>query len=723
MTKTTEVATNPSILPQEVLKIVEKSSTIAERLGKKFSLNPDRRDRDSLDSRITNWCQMVARGNQEKFAKRLAWDDLDLEQIRTAIGDVSLIDTQIPAWAKTLKAALEALEKDFKENNYFLNPQQPFPFEDIFLSFIYVARQKLKTQAGSNYFLLSIDAHACLERDLLRLLSRLSAGAMALEFQIFRTYEQPGSMGLLARVENFHSTTYYDKFVDKMLSGGLLEFFQKYSVLGRLVGTITDFWVTNTCEFLQRLKSDWQKIQQTFHGDSELGQVVKIETSLSDLHNQGKSVLALEFASGLKLIYKPKDLGLAVAFAELVSWLNDRQTLPQLKQMQVLNRSNYGWVEYIEHLPLENSSAAARYYQRAGMLLCLLYLFSGTDFHCENIIACGEYPVAIDLEMLMSARIRERENSDENTDALSAALEQFEYSVLSTSLLPRWEFGSDGVAYDVSGLGGAGGQETHCRKRVWKNINTDGMVLGYESAKTGVCSNLPILSGCRLSPSDYLEELVDGFRRTYQFFMEHKEVLLAADSPIARLADRRVRVLFRPSQIYSSLLQQTLQPKYLKSGVDRDIALDLLSKAFIDREDKPDVWQVIEAEKQAIRNFDIPLFTARSSRDVLFVNDSQAIERYYQKPSYNLVTNYLRQLNENDLEQQIAFIHCSLYASVASTADSSLSQPPAPDLATISPLAAEKTSSAGNFHRPRNAKTGGACQRWQRLVDGYGIRT
>ncbi|KST69184.1 type 2 lanthipeptide synthetase LanM family protein [Mastigocoleus testarum] len=691
MTNTTEISLDDSILYKGLLKIVEKSSTIAERLGDKFSFNPTAINKDFVDSRVANWCQMVAGGNQEKFEKRLAWEDLDLDKIRSAFDAKSLVDEDnLPAWAETLKAALEASRKGIREDNYFLNPEQPLPFEEIFLSFIYIARKKLKTQAGSSYYLLSIDAHACLQFQLLQSLVELCTQAMALEFQIFRNYEQPTLNRWLAQVDGSHSKTHYNKFVGKMLSGGLLEFFQKYSVLGRLVGTVTDFWVTNTCEFLQRLKLDWSEIQKTFQGDSELGQVVDIGAGLSDLHNQGRSVLALKFASGLKLIYKPKDLGLEVAFFELVKWLNDQKTLPQLKLMQVLNCSNYGWVEYIEHLPLEDSEAAARYYQRAGMLLCLLYVLSGADFHYENIIACGEYPVAIDLEMLMCGKIREREN-DDNIDALSVAVDKFQYSVLSTSFLPKWQFGKDGIAYDISGLGGAEGQPTHYRSPVWKNINTDAMVLGYEDTKTRPYFNVPILDGYKLSPSDYQEELVDGFRSTYQFLMGHKEIFLAANSPITGFADQRVRALMRPSQIYDSLQKQTLQPKYLQFGVDRDIVLDLLSKAFIDSEDKPHDWQIVMAEKQAMQDFDIPLFTARSNRDVFIINDNQAIDRYYREPSYDLIRNRLHQLNESDLEQQIGFIYSSLYASTASKpANSSLSGQPAPNLETFSPLVKEK---------------------------------
>ena len=34
-------------------------------------------------------------------------------------------------------------------------------------------------------------------------------------------------------------------------------------------------------------------------------------------------------------------------------------------------------MEYVEHLPCEDEAAAQRFYQRAGMLLCLLYVLGG----------------------------------------------------------------------------------------------------------------------------------------------------------------------------------------------------------------------------------------------------------------------------------------------------------------------------------------------------------
>ncbi|MEM7592879.1 MAG: type 2 lanthipeptide synthetase LanM family protein [Cyanobacteria bacterium P01_A01_bin.83] len=657
------------VLPEYLIKIVERSSTISERLHNKVLFNSTPNNDNLINSRINNWSQTVAEGNQEKFAKRLAWDGLDANIIRRVLGSVRLANEQnLPAWTETFKAALEAaeLEPSAALENKFLNSEQPLPFEELFLSFIYVARQKVKAKTGSSYLLLSSEAHANLERYLLKSLTSLGSRAIGIDFQIFRAYEQPTLNRWLGQFQGSHSRKQYDKFINKMLSGELLSFFQEYSVLARLTATVTDFWINNTCEFIQRLASDWSDIQTTFQESGELGKVIAIQTGLSDLHHNGRSVIAVSFTSGLKLIYKPKDLSLDEAFFQLLDWLN-RKGIPQpLKLLQLLNRSHYGWVEYVEHLPCPDKQAAMRYYQRSGMILCLLYALSGGDFHRENIIACGEQPVLIDLEMLMSAVPREEESLDGKTNALDLAFEQFTYSVLSTSFLPKWELGRDGLVYDASGLGGSGGQQTHFCKSVWQNINTDGMVLHQEYVKTMPKSNLPMLNDIRLSPNDYVEELVDGFCQMYQFLIAHRETLLAVNSPLAKLAHQRIRSIFRPSQVYASLIEQTLQPKYLRDGVDFSIALDILSKSLLKFASKPNTWQIVAAETQALAHLDIPLFTAYPNQDDLKLNPHQSVKRYFVEPSYDLVINRLSQLDRHDLERQISFIRSSLYTRIAS---------------------------------------------------------
>lgn len=129
-----------------------------------------------------------------------------------------------------------------------------------------------------------------------------------------------------------------------------MSFFHEYRVLARLVGTLTDFWVEATHKFLWCLESDWWKIQQTFQGETDLDQVVAVWPFLSNRHHNGRTAIAIQFVSGLKLIYKPKDLGLKAAYFQLLDWLNQYSSPFPFKLFKVMNRSTHGWVEYVEQL-------------------------------------------------------------------------------------------------------------------------------------------------------------------------------------------------------------------------------------------------------------------------------------------------------------------------------------------------------------------------------------
>lgn len=167
---------------------------------------------------------------------------------------------------------------------------------------------------------------------------------------------------------------------------------------------MVNLWIDSTKEFLLRLESDQFTLEKTFSINKDLGRVVAIQHNLSDHHNNGRSVMIVRFASGLKLVYKPKYLGLEEAYFRLLDWLNKKGELLQFKLLKVINRSTYGWVEYAEHLPCRDEQEARLYYHRSGMILCLVYLLEGIDFHNENLIACAEHPVLVDLETLLHHR-------------------------------------------------------------------------------------------------------------------------------------------------------------------------------------------------------------------------------------------------------------------------------------------------------------------------------
>ena len=74
--------------------------------------------------------------------------------------------------------------------------------------------------------------------------------------------------------------------------------------------------------------------------------------------------------------------------------------------LTILDRGDYGWVEYVEHRSCASDEEIRRYYRRTGNFLCLVYALNGSDFHFENMIADGEHPVPIDLETIYHHRAK-----------------------------------------------------------------------------------------------------------------------------------------------------------------------------------------------------------------------------------------------------------------------------------------------------------------------------
>ncbi|MBD0347497.1 MAG: DUF4135 domain-containing protein, partial [Coleofasciculus sp. Co-bin14] len=328
---------------QNLISIVERASTISERLGPKFTFD-DQTDQALINQRLKKWCEAVTKGNQQKFEKRLAWDNLTIQKICGALGTVRLVDDRrLPDWAETLAEVLQAASPEILEESHlhrypYLDAEKPLPFEEVLIPFVEVAKKRLSSQASADYQQLSKSAQTQLERSLLEKLAGLCAFALELEFSIFRSYHDSPLSRFIGQLQTDPPRQQYTTFIKSLLNDGLLAFLQEYSVLARLTAIAVDFWVDATTEFLQRLASDLQDIQQTFQaGESNLGQIIAIEPALSDSHNQGRYVIALTFASGLKLIYKPKDLGIEAAYFELLDWCN-RQGVPlPFKIIKVLN--------------------------------------------------------------------------------------------------------------------------------------------------------------------------------------------------------------------------------------------------------------------------------------------------------------------------------------------------------------------------------------------------
>lgn len=133
--------------------------------------------------------------------------------------------------------------------------------------------------------------------------------------------------------------------------------------------------------------------------------MARIATGLSHPHDDNRCVLALTFGDGSRLVYKPRDLTIDLAFASLLDWLGQRGLPLRLMMPRLVNCESYGWVEFIAPASCPDGAAITRFYRRAGQLLALLHVLGGIDCHFENVIAHGEHPVVVDCETVLHPRL------------------------------------------------------------------------------------------------------------------------------------------------------------------------------------------------------------------------------------------------------------------------------------------------------------------------------
>ena len=82
-------------------------------------------------------------------------------------------------------------------------------------------------------------------------------------------------------------------------------------------------------------------------------------------------MVIVTFASGLKLVYKPRPLATDVHFQELLGWLDEHVGLPPFRKLRVLDRGDHGWVEFVEAGPCHSKAEVRRFHLRLGGLLAL----------------------------------------------------------------------------------------------------------------------------------------------------------------------------------------------------------------------------------------------------------------------------------------------------------------------------------------------------------------
>ena len=276
-------------------------------------------DADLAARRLAAWCRSCASGDWSLFGRRLDRDGWAIGQVLSRFATVRRkASASPPAWiddAIWIEAALQSPAKNAKPIAA-LDQTEPCAFEHLFTPVVEQAEALLWSDIDARAFdNLNESARACLRLSLLKELSSLCAPAIYERFvKARKTGEIPPDA---AKPQQDAGTSRYDQFVAEMKAGGFRRLFEDKPVLLRLIASITRQWIDTSREFVLRLDADLATIRRAILHSGADSRVAKIEGDLSDPHNGGHSVQIVSFEDGSRVVYKPKDLRLDVAWSRL----------------------------------------------------------------------------------------------------------------------------------------------------------------------------------------------------------------------------------------------------------------------------------------------------------------------------------------------------------------------------------------------------------------------
>lgn len=590
-------------------RLVVLAATLDEVLSDDFEPLPGQKgDADLAGRRLAAWCRSCASGDWSLFGRRLERDGLAFAPVLARLAAVRRSASAAPPLWLQDAVWIEAALQETGGNAASLTASDntdPCAFEQLFMPVVARADGRLwsglDARVADN---LNEAAHASLRRSLLRELSSLATPPLYERFAKARNANRPQHNA--AAPAQRDGSARYDHFVAEMQTGGWRRLFEDKPVLLRLFATITRQWIDTSRELVLRLDADLAVIDRDILNSGNAGRVAGIEGNLSDPHNHGRSVRIVSFEGGARVVYKPKDLRLDAAWHALVERLNGAQAPIELKAVRAIARDGYGWTEFIDHLGCADDKGFARFFRRAGGWLALFHCFAATDMHQENMIACGDHPVPIDLEMILQAGAEERSAEAPEDLAFDAAADIVGNSVMAVGLLPAYGRSPDNNVFAIGGMTADWNSRTEI---IWDNINSDAMRPAKSREAATTSPNLPHVGGRNAKFGDHIDDFVSGFEQYAAFLLHHGT---EQGELFDGFAGVPVRKVIRATRFYYMLLQRLRNHKAMDDGVTWAAQADFIARLADWQSERTPLWPLQRAERSALLALNVPHFVSPS---------------------------------------------------------------------------------------------------------------
>lgn len=427
----------------------------------------------------------------------------------------------------------------------------------------------------------------------------------------------------------------------------LVALYEKYPVLARLLSVSALNFTNNIIEFFDRFSIHKLELAKLLNCTCDFN-VSNISVGKGDTHQNGKCVYEIELSNGVCIMYKPKNLKVVPIYNDIIAWINTKKLL-NMEIISGLYFDDFAFEVKIHSYSCSSKSQVRAYYERFGQLLGIMYILKANDLHMENLFACGEFPIIVDLETLFQQSIFE--NSTNGTTAHELLSMDIADSILSTGLLPTK---MTDLNIDLSGLSG---DEAELDQKMEKivNIGMDTMKIEEDTVRLNPADNIVKLHERKSNHRLYSDAILKGFDAVIECVINHKAEFLEL---VSKFSNKKVRLLIRNTQNYFRLLDISYHPSSLMNWLDRENIMQNLFNHVIDNA------KINYSEYLDMLMGDIPVFFQNVSKKNIYDSRGTSIDGFFKVNSYNKVCDNIYKLDNIDLQRAIIEVKTGKYITV-----------------------------------------------------------
>lgn len=577
-------------------------------------------------------------------------DGFDEKTFRTGLCELDGFAPQEPtASVHLLTECLDCFELAELSETDNIRSDGPIPFEELLHPFAIQARRRRDAALNGIGGMFSEKVLNDLDQSLLRQLSSACAISLYDVFSIYRNIKR--SARLQSSLE--YEPDVYRSFVADFQENVWRDFLFAYPVCARLISSIVSQWISNTTLLISRLEEDIDQVQQLIATDVPPGEVIAIESNLSDPHVGGRSVCLLTFSNGSRLIYKPRPVSQEAAWFRFIEWCKDSRWPVSLVAPKVLDRQGYGWVQFVERVEAHSREQALTFFENVGRTLFLVQMLHGTDIHADNIVPHGDCPVLVDLETLFHPETSVHDIPFDANAAETQAMRFIRLSCLAPSILPAW------LPIRGNKLIAAGALNPPERHEVGMSrlhsVNSAAMDFGICAIMLEATS---IYNHGYLAPDGICDAVMNGYASLAHFAMKNAALLLDAGGPLSFFERVNRRIVFRPTALYELINVRGRHPDAACSGL-----LWSANFFYLTRYWRSEVGLSVRAsERRALARADIPYFCTDWRKGCEILTDGEDAVEWPVEPTQLLVRRQIENMSEFDVERNLDLIKQSFDA-------------------------------------------------------------